>query len=77
LQRLHHSYSRKHRVRTALTVLSADWSSAATAAGCNVITVYAPAQSKADWKVTYDPSCTAAQIAPGNAAMDAWTAAHQ
>jgi hypothetical protein len=30
------------------------------------------AQSNADWKVTYDPSCTLAQVTAGDAAMAAF-----
>jgi hypothetical protein len=61
---------------------AAVYSAVSTAAGCKIIKVHAPADSKADWSVTYDPSCTPAQLAAGNAAVAAfdlngWVAAHQ
>jgi hypothetical protein len=43
-------------------------------AGCHVTRV---SPTGSTYSATYDASCTAAQIAAGNAAMDAWTAAHQ
>ena len=42
------------------------------AAGCNVINVMLPTPDPSTWKADYDPSCTAAQIAAGNAAIAAF-----
>lgn len=42
------------------------------AAGCKVVNVNLPSPTQSTWTAIYDPSCTPAQIAAGNAAVAAF-----
>ena len=46
--------------------------SVTAAAGCKVVNVMLPSPDQTTWTAIYDPSCTSAQIAAGNAAIAAF-----